>query len=370
VELEFTAEQEGLRDSIRRVLDQSCPVSLVREVVEKGIGVDRLWATQVELDWPALTVPASYGGIGLGFIELVVLVEELGRSIAPGPLFATVSQFVPIVRACASDEQQRQLLGPIAEGSRTGTLALAESGGGWDLDRIATTATPEGGSWRIDGSKRWVVDGESADEIAVVARRVDTGQLGVFVVPGPEGSAVAMRGLDGSRSLASLVFDGQPVAADRALLADPEEGIRRAVDEATVAVAVETVGVCQSIFDLALAYAKDRHQFGVPIGSFQAVKHKFADMLVAVERARALAYFAAATIAEDDGRRRLAAAMAKAAAGDCQRLLAQEGIQCLGGIGYTWEHDMHLYVKRAKTNDALFGGTVAQRRHVAELVGL
>ena len=134
--------------------------------------------------------------------------------------------------------------------------------------------------------------------------------------------------------------------------------------------ALETVGTCQSIFDLALDHAKTREQFGVPIGSFQAIKHKFADMLVALERARATCYFAALTIAEDDDRRALATSMAKAAAGDCQRLVAQEGIQILGGIGYTWEHDMHLYVKRAKAGDALLGTAGRHRLKVADLIGL
>ena len=141
------------------------------------------------------------------------------------------------------------------------------------------------------------------------------------------------------------------------------------VEEAAVALALETVGTCQTIFDITLEYAKNRRQFGVPIGSFQAIKHKFADMLIALERARATAYFAALTIADDDDRRTLAAAVAKAAAGDCQRLIGKEGIQIHGGIGYTWEHDMHLYVKRAKSNDAFFGGTAWHRSRIASLIG-
>ncbi len=368
MELEFTADQEELRRSIRSVLDRACPISLVREVVEKGTGVERLWATQVELDWPALTVPTDCGGVGLGYLELTVLVEELGRSIAPGPLFSTVSQFVPLVRACGSDEQRAGLLAPVAAG-RTGTVAVAEAGTGWDLTNIACSAERDGDGWRLRGTKRWVLDGDSAEEVAIIARRTDNGELGVFVAPGETLQADPMRALDGSRVLATVELDGCHVDADRCLQGT-EPRIRRAFEEATVAMAVETVGTCQSIFDIALQYVKDRQQFGVPIGSFQAVKHKFADMLVAVERARALAYFAAATIAEDDERRSLAAAMAKAASGDCQQLLAQEGIQCLGGIGYTWEHDMHLYVKRAKTNGALLGGRSAHRERVAELIGL
>jgi alkylation response protein AidB-like acyl-CoA dehydrogenase len=158
------------------------------------------------------------------------------------------------------------------------------------------------------------------------------------------------------------------VDGDR-VLARPDR-LSRAVEEATVALALETVGTCQAIFDMTLDYAKNREQFGVPIGSFQAVKHKFADMYVALERARATAYFAAVTIAEDDERRTVATSMAKAAVGDAQRLIAQEGIQTLGGIGYTWEHDMHLLVKRAKSGDALFGTAADHRAKVADHLGI
>ena len=146
--------------------------------------------------------------------------------------------------------------------------------------------------------------------------------------------------------------------------------VRRAVEVATTALAVETVGAAQAIFDITLAYAKQREQFGVPIGSFQAIKHKFADMMIALERARSLGYFAALTIAEDDSRRTSATSVAKAAAGDCQRLLAKEGIQIHGGIGYTWEHDMHLYVRRIKSGEPLFGTSTWHRARVAELLGV
>jgi alkylation response protein AidB-like acyl-CoA dehydrogenase len=149
-------------------------------------------------------------------------------------------------------------------------------------------------------------------------------------------------------------------------LPDADEGL----DEATCALAIEMVGTCQTIFDMTLEYAKQREQFGVPIGSFQAVKHKLVDMYVALNRARACAYFAAATVAENDPRRSLAVSMAKAAAGDAQRIIGQEGIQIHGGIGYTWEHDLHLFVKRAKTGDALFGGAADHRQRVARLIGL
>jgi alkylation response protein AidB-like acyl-CoA dehydrogenase len=215
-----------------------------------------------------------------------------------------------------------------------------------------------------------VLDGDRADEL-VVAARVDDG-VGLFVVPGSAVRATPVAVLDTTRSLATVELDAVSVEGDRAL-GNPgrsEAVLDRVREEAVVALAIETVGACQSIFDLALGHAKERHQFGVPIGSFQALKHKFADMLVALERARVTCYFAALTIAEDDTGRTLAASVAKSAAGDAQRLIAEEGIQILGGIGYTWEHDMHLYVKRAKTGDALLGTAADHRSRVADALGL
>jgi len=360
MELEFSEDQQELRSTVRSFLERECPTTLVRAVVEKGAQPDELWAQMVDLGWPALTVPEEYGGLGLGFIELAVVAEELGRAVAPGPFLATVTQFVPAVRNTGTSDQQQKFLGLVASGDVTGTFAM-----GGDV-----SATPAGGGWSLSGTVRHVVDGDRADEIAVVAETDDG--LAVFLVRGKDARATRERSLDQSRSLTTIELDGTVVESERVLrpATDADDAIDRAIGEATTALALEMVGTCQSIFDTALDYAKERHQFGVPIGSFQAIKHKFADMVVALERARATAYFAAATIAEDDERRRLAISMAKAAAGDAQRLIAQEGIQILGGIGYTWEHDMHLYVKRAKTGDALLGTSSDHRARVARILGL
>jgi len=360
MELEFSEEQQELRTSVRSFLDAECPMTLVRAVVEKGSAADELWAQMTDLGWPALTVPEEYGGLGLGFVELAVVAEELGRNVAPGPFLATITQFAPAVRHAGTAEQQKRFLEHVASGDLTGALALGDE----------VTAMPVDGGWELSGTVRHVVDGDRADEIAVTAR-VDDG-VRVFVVPGQGAHATLEHTLDLSRPLATVDLDGVRVDADRALGTTnaATDTIQRIVEEATAALALEIVGTCQSIFDVALAYAKERHQFGVPIGSFQAIKHKFADMLVALERARATSYFAAATIAEEDDRRALAVAMAKAAAGDAQRLIAQEGIQIMGGIGYTWEHDMHLYVKRAKAGDALLGTSSDHRAQVARLIGL
>ena len=376
MELEFTEEQEELRAGVRGMLERECPMSLVRAVVEDGESADGLWKQMVELGWPALTIAEEHGGIGLGAVELAVVVEELGRVVAPGPFMATVSQFAPLVREAGSPDQQTRFLGGVAEGSLTGALAITEATTALDSTGIHATATRNGDGWQLSGEKRFVLGAVEADELAVVARiEGSEGDDGVaaFVVPRADTTVTPVEAVDATRSLGTVALDGVRVDDDR-LLGEPgpatATAVRRALEEAVAAIALETVGVCQTILDVTLEYAKQREQFGVPIGSFQAIKHKFADMLVALERARATGYFAALTIAEDDDRRSLAASTAKAAAGDCERLLSKEGIQIHGGIGYTWEHDMHLYVRRAKTGGLLLGTAAEHRARIADLLGL
>jgi len=375
VELEFTEEQQALRASVRAFLARECPMALVRAAVERGSPADTLWHHMVELGWPGLTVAHEQGGVGLGFVELGVVVEELGRVIAPGPFLATATQFVPVVRHAGTPEQQARFLGDVATGRSTGTLAVSGATGSAAAADLGVVARRIGGSWRLEGTEHHVLDGDTADELAVGARVDD--RVGLFVVPSTAVRTTATPTLDATRRYATVELEGVTVGDERALGVPGERdtapngtALDRALHEATTALALETVGTCQSIFDLALGHAMEREQFGVPIGSFQAIKHKFADLLVTLERARATCYFAALTIAEDDDRRALATSMAKAAAGDCQRLVAQEGIQVLGGIGFTWEHDMHLYVKRAMAGDSLLGTAGRHRLRVAELIGL
>ena len=362
MELDFTADQEELRASVRAVLDREWPIANVRAMAEgDATSLTGLWKTLSSLDWPALALPEEHGGVGLGFVELAVLAEELGRVVAPGPLLPTLTQFVPAVEVAGGADD----LAAVA-GGRSGTLAVAEDGR-WDLHEVATEATATGDAFALRGTKTHVFDANVVDAIAVVARVAAAGELGlVLVAPADAGMRVPPP-VDGSRFLVTLVFEDTPA---HLVGTAPVDAFERVLDEATVALALEMVGTCQAIFDMTLQYAKDRHQFGVSIGSFQAVKHKLADMLVAIERARATCYFAAATIAEDDPRRRVAASMAKAAAGDAQRLVAQDGIQLHGGIGYTWEHDLHLYVKRVKTSEPLFGSSAVHRGRIADHLGL
>jgi alkylation response protein AidB-like acyl-CoA dehydrogenase len=372
MELEFSTDQEELRDSIRAVLLKECPIAVARRVVEHGTPPTELWATMTSLGWPALTIPEDDGGIGLGMVEAGILAEELGRVIAPGPLLPTISQFVPAVREVGTPEQRRRFLEPVAAGECTGTIAIAEHTNSFDPADVRATVNIEGDTADLTGEKRFVVEGDAVDALVVVARDGDA--VRAVVVPVAAVKTTLVHALDGSRRLVHVGLDGVRVEADRVLgdgrPASSEDALRRALDESTLAIALEMVGTSQAIFDITLEYAKQRQQFGVPIGSFQAIKHKFADMMVALERARSTAYFAALTIAENDPRRASATSVAKAAAGDCQRLIAKEGIQIHGGIGYTWEHDMHLYVKRLKSSEPLFGSTSAHRARIADLLGV
>lgn len=375
MKLDFTGEQEELRAGVRSVLERECTMGAVRGLAEKGTPLESLWRHMVELGWPALTVSEAAGGLGLGFVEVAVVAEELGRAVAPGPWLPTVTQYVATVQEAGAPEQRRELLAEVAAGERTGTLALAEERGSWDVADVTTVVVPGQDGWRVRGTKRYVIEGDRVDDLVVVARLPDTrGDDGVtaLLVPAAATRIERLDSFDATRGIATVYLDDVLVPHEAVLGAPGGDAIpvRRALDEAVTALALEMVGTSQTIFETILQYAKERHQFGVPIGSFQATKHKFADMYVALERARGIAYFAAATLAEDDERRALAASMAKAAAGDCQRLLAREGIQVLGGIGYTWEHDMHLCVRRVKSGDALLGTAADHRARVADLVGV
>lgn len=379
-----TDEQEQLRASVRSVLRQACPPGLVRQVFEASdetgaAGVaGPLWRQMVDLDWPTLAIPEEFGGLGLGFVELCLVAEELGRAVAPGPFIPTVTQFVPMVRETANPSQAKAVLTDVGEGRTTGTLALAEpANGSWDPARIEASARRQGGGWVLQGRKAWVLDGATADLVAVVAREEGTSGrdgLGVFLVDGVAVRSTPVPAVDPTQPLAQLDLDGVHVGGEQVLgqPGDPEVAgaLDRAIQEATVCLASSLTGTCRAIFETTLQYAKDREQYGRPIGSFQALKHRLVDMYMALERAAALATFAALTIAENDERRAVAASMAKAAAGDCQRLVVEDGLQLHGGIGFTWENDLQMFLKRAKAGDLLFGTARRHRAEVARLLGV
>jgi alkylation response protein AidB-like acyl-CoA dehydrogenase len=361
VDFDLTPDQERLRQAVRDVLAAESPPEVARRVVETGEPAVEPWASAVRLGWPGIAVAEADGGLGLGMQELGLVFEEHGLHLAPGPFLSSVGLFAPLVRELGDAAQRERWLGPLLAGALRGAAVL-EPG---DL-----RARRDGDGWSLGGSARFVLDAAAADECAVAAR-VDEGDgIAILVVPAGAAASERVEAFDASRPLAHLTFDGVALGPDR-VLGGPgasAEGLARALDEALVAVAMETLGVCQRLFEITVQHAKERRQFGVPIGSFQAVQHKCVDMFVAIEKARATGLFAMMCIAEDDPRRRIAAAMAKAAAGDCQRLVCKEGIQIHGGMGFTWESDVHLFVKRAKAGDLLLGSAREHRARIADLL--
>jgi alkylation response protein AidB-like acyl-CoA dehydrogenase len=354
VDFDLTDDQLELQRVVRDVAERECPPAVVRQVVEKGEDVPGLWATYVQLDWPSLTVPEADGGMGFTAVELAIVLDELGRVADPSPFLATTSQYVPLVREALPPTARRQLLGAVCRG----TIGAAA------FDAADVRAEPDGDGWRLTGTARHVVDGDRAEALAVVA--TTPGGVGAFALPATDATARRTPAIDGSFHVADVELDGVLVPAERAATGTGTEGmVARAREEALVGMAAATVGAAQRTFEIALGHIKDRHQFGVPIGSFQALKHMAVDVYVAIERARALCQFAGLLIAEDDPRRAVTASMAKAAAGDAQRIAVRHGIQFFGGLGYTWENDLQLYVRRAKVGELLLGGTHEHRAIVA-----
>ncbi len=353
MDFEFTTDQLELRDNARSVLAGACPPSLVRAVFDGDTaGVEGLWKTLVDLGWPAIGVDESLGGLGLGVVETGLVVEELARVVAPSPFLATVTQFLPFARLGADES----VLARVALGELTGALAVNGD----------VTAEHNGNEWVLNGEATHVLDGATADLLAVVVGG------GVFLVSSDDVTATPLHTIDPTMPLSNVAFDRVAVDDDRVLVAPGSDGsaLENAMGEAITAMALSTVATCRRIFEMTLEYAKLREQFGKPIGSFQALKHRFANMYLAVEKASALAYFAALTIAEDDPRRATAPSMAKASASECQRLVVTDGLQLHGGIGFTWENDLHFWLKRAKTTDFLFGGGAAHRAFLARRLGL
>jgi alkylation response protein AidB-like acyl-CoA dehydrogenase len=370
MDFEVTPEEQALVDAVRSVLAEECPTTLVRDVVENGSAPEQPWRSARELGWTAIDVPEPAGGLGLGFTALGLVVEQHGRHVAPGPFLATVTQFLPLVCEAGGPDALERFARPTAAGMLRGALAVDHGRAAEQEPGESVHARRDGGAWMLTGAHSYVLDGDVADEIAVAAR-VDEGDgVGLFVVPRGAADVQPVVALDPSRPLAHLRFDDVRVDPDRVLGTPGASAgaLGRALERATVAAALECVGACQTLLEMTIEHAKTRRQFDQPIGAFQAIQHKCADMFVQVEKARATAYFAMMAVAEDDPRRRLAASMAKTAASDCAGLVCKEGIQIHGGMGYTWESDVQLFVKRAKTLDALFGTGRAHRRRIADLL--
>jgi alkylation response protein AidB-like acyl-CoA dehydrogenase len=349
----FSAEQEALRDSVRGLLEAER--ELVRRIVDgEAEFPSELWARLADLGWTGLLVPEEHGGAGLGLVDLVVVQEELGRLTFPGPFLSTVQATLALRQL-----GETSLLAELAAGSSRGTLALDEVGPGDPLAAVTTRATEA----RLEGLKPVVLDGDTVDWALVVAH--DDDGLGTYLVERPD--AEPAPGLDVTRRLTRLELRDRP-ARRMGPAGDQTQLLRRVVDDVVVALCAETVGVCEAALATAVDYAKTRVQFGRPIGSFQAIRHKIVDMLHALELARVGTHYAAWTSDADDDERAVAASMAKGFVGEAANMITAENIQVHGGVGFTWDVDCHLYFRRAKQNDVLFGRGAWHRQRVADLV--
>jgi alkylation response protein AidB-like acyl-CoA dehydrogenase len=376
VDFAFSEEQEMLRRSAREFLAKECSPKVVRRLMESEDGFDAaLWKKIADLGWTALGIPEQYGGVGT-FLDLVVVLEEAGRALLPGPFFSTMGLAVPVLLEAGIEAQKKEVLAAIVEGSARATLAFTEPAGRWDADGVALKATQSGGGWRLDGVKTFVPDAHVADYIAIVARTRGDGEEGLtlFLVKGrPEGMTVKpLETMDMTRRWCEVRFDGVQLDAD-AVMGSPDKAwpaLKRALEWATAALCAEMAGGVQKVLETSTEYAKTRHQFGKPIGIYQAVSHKIADMLVLSESGRSATYYAAWAVEADAPDRSLAASMAKAYVSDAYRKVAGDGIQVHGGIGFTWEHDMHLYFKRAKSSEVTLGDATYHRELVAQALDL
>jgi alkylation response protein AidB-like acyl-CoA dehydrogenase len=376
VDFAFSEEQEMLRRSAREFLAKECSSKVVRKLMESPDAYDpALWKKLADLGWTALGIPEQYGGVG-SFLDLVVVLEEAGRALLPGPFFATMGLAVPVLIEAGNESQKKEALGAIAQGSARATLALTEGSGRWDADSVTMAAKPAGNGWQLDGVKHFVPDGEVADHTIVVTRTRGEGEEGItlFLINGrPKGMTVTpLKAMDMTRRWTEVRFDKVHLDPDSVMGSahNAWPALKRALEWATAGLCAEMIGGGQKVLETSTEYAKTRQQFGKPIGIYQAVSHKLADMLVQSESAKSATYYAAWTVDADAPDRSLASSMAKAYVSDAYKKIAGDGIQVHGGIGFTWEHDMHLYLKRAKASEVTLGDATYHRELVAQALDL
>jgi alkylation response protein AidB-like acyl-CoA dehydrogenase len=372
----FSEEQEQLREAVRKFMEAKSPSSDVRRLMETTEGYDEaVWKQMAqELGLQSLHLPEAHGGQGFTFVELGIVLEEMGRVLLCAPYYSTVVLAADAIMNAATDAQQGELLPGIASGETIAALAFTEPNGRWDASGITMEASGKGDSYQLSGTKMFVIDGHTANTIITVARLAGTsGEDGIsfFAVDGDASglTRTPLATMDQTRKQARLDFSD--VAARP--LGEPGAGwaaLSKTLDQAAVGLSNEMVGGAQKVLEMAVDYAKVRVQFGRPIGSFQAIKHKCADMLLEVESAKSAAYYAAWAAAEDNEELPVVASLAKAYCSDAYFHAAAENIQIHGGIGFTWEHDAHLYFKRAKSSEILLGDATYHRELLAQRIGI
>ena len=352
----LSESQHILKDTARKFFAGECPIATARKLMDTDTAYDAaLWSKLAEQGFTGITVPEEYGGMGLGTVELILLMEEAGYALLPGPLFSTIALAAPLIDALGTAAQKRKYLGGIAAGQARSTVALVESDGSWDPSHLELSVTGD----HLTGTKLFVTDAAVASFIVVAA------QNGVFVVEknAPGMSIEPMKGMDLTRKIYSVGLRSTPAEK----LGGPGE-LGRALDIGTAALAAEMTGGMQRVLETTVAYAKTRKQFGKPIGIFQAVQHLCADMYLETESSRSAAYYASWALQENAPDAAKAVSIAKMYASDAGRTVGNRGIQVHGGMGFTWENDLHLYYRRAKASETMLGDATFHRERIAKLV--
>jgi alkylation response protein AidB-like acyl-CoA dehydrogenase len=352
----LSESQEFLKDSARKFFVGECPIAEVRRIMETETAFDaKLWTKLAEQGYTGIIFSEEFGGVGLGIVELALLMEEAGRALLPGPFFSTVPLAGSVLNALGMSEQKKKYLAPICRGEMRATVAFLEANASWDSADLQMTAA----SGRLVGEKLFVSDAAAADFLIVAVRN------GVFLVEAkaPGMKISPMVGMDLTRKLYAVQFQNTPAEKLGEL-----SGLARAMDIATVAIAAEMVGGMQRTLDLTVEYAKTRKQFGKPIGMFQAVQHQCADMYLETESSRSAVYYAAWAMETNAPDAASAVSIAKMYASDTSRNVGNRGIQVHGGMGFTWENDLHLYYRRSKASETAIGDATFHRERLARLL--
>jgi len=375
---ELDEEQVMLKTAARDFLENECPKKLVRDMMEDEIGYSpELWKKMADLGWLGLTFPEEYGGVGSSFLDLAVLLEECGRALVPGPIMPTVVLAGHPILAAGTDEQKQQFLPQIANGEMILTLAFMEPSGSLEASDVTVTATPSGNNFIINGTKLFVPDAHIADYLLCVTRTKESQDkeegITLFLVDAKtDGIQIEVLKTMAGQKLCEVVFNNVAVPKKN-ILGELDRGwpiMKRVLVEAQVAESAWMTGGARWAMETSIEYAKTRIAFGRPIGSFQAIQHKLADMAVEVEGSTSIVYYAAWTIMENDPDMTIAASMAKSWCGESYKHATFDGVQIHGGIGFTWDHDMHLYLKWAKAAEVTFGDSDYHREKVAQLLNI
>jgi len=378
MDITLSKTQQNIAQEARRFLKKECPPEYVQEMLKDERGItDDLWQKMAEMDWMAMRVPETYGGMGMEQIDMSLLLEEMGRAVVPGPFFSTVILAGETIMAAGTDGQKKQYLRAIADGKNLATLALHEPDGGSDPGYIHMSGIKSGDDYILDGTKLYVPDAHLADFIVMPVRTGTTGKpadsISLFILSAKEkGITISpLPTMDGTRKLSAVICKGVRLNQESILgkLNKGWQPLLQALQRAQVGLCAEAVGGAQKAMELASDYAKVRVQYDQPIGSFQAVKHMCAQMFTETESSRSMLYWA--SWAQDYGTEKeaaIAASSSKSYCADAFTKVAAKGIQVLGGTGFTMENEMHLYLKRAKANQAALGTSVYHREKVMQLL--